>query len=68
MHLDTKENAELEAILIENQRKLVETAKLRAEAHKLQVEARKLSRESWLYPIFVAAAVVTAYATFMHHG
>lgn len=66
MHIDSKENAELEGLLIENRKKLAETAKLKAETLKLQAETSKLKREAWLYPVFVAAAAVTAYATFFH--
>lgn len=66
MHIEDRPNAELEGILIENRKKLAEIEKLKAETIKLKAEASKLKRESWLYPIFVSAAAVTAYAAWFH--
>jgi len=64
MLLDNRENAELEALLVENRRKAIETEKLRSETAKLKAETVKLKREGLFYPILVATASITTVGTF----
>ncbi|WP_445177943.1 hypothetical protein [Pseudomonas sp. McL0111] len=56
MHIDDRENVELERLQ-------TETRKLGAERLKFLAEEAKLKRETVLYPLVVGAGVLTALAT-----